>query len=195
MGWLADAISEWIRGLLTEGIKFNFTGMFEDMNTRVGTIASQVGQTPAGWNAGIFSLVRNLSETVILPIAGMILTFILCYELIHTIIERNNMHDFDTFNLFKWIFKTFCAVYILSHTFDIVMFVFALAQNAVNDSADIIKDSLNISLALTELDAQLLAMGIGELIGLYLESIILRFIMNALSVCVFLIIYGRMIET
>ena len=194
MGWLSNAIADWLKGLIIDGIKFNFTGMFEDMNARIGDIASQVGQTPAGWNAGIFSLVRTLSESVIMPIAGMILTFILCYELIHLIIERNNMHEFDTFNLFKWMFKTFCAVYILTHTFDIVMFVFSLAQNAVNNSASIIAGSLNMTLALTELDAQLLAMSVGELLGLYLESIILRFIMNALSICVFLIIYGRMIE-
>jgi len=194
MGWLSDAIADWLKGLIIDGIKFNFTGMFEDMNARIGDIASQVGKTPAGWNAGIFSLVRTLSESVIMPIAGMILTFILCYELIHLIIERNNMHEFDTFNLFKWMFKTFCAVYILTHTFDIVMFVFSLAQNAVNNSASIIAGSLNMTLALTELDAQLLAMSVGELLGLYLESIILRFIMNALSICVFLIIYGRMIE-
>jgi len=194
MGWLADALAEWLRGIFTEGIKSNFTGMFEDMNARVGEVASQVGQTPEGWNSGIFSLVRTLSESVIMPIAGMILTFILCYELIHLILERNNLHEFDTFNLFKWMFKTFCAVYILTHTFDIVMFVFSLAQNAVNKSAGIIAGSLNLELALTELDAQLLAMTVGELIGLYFESIILRFVMNAISICVFLIIYGRMIE-
>ena len=191
---LFDAIADWFRGLLIDGIMFNFTGMFNDMNARVGEIAGQVGQTPAGWNAGIFALVRTLSETVVIPIAGMILTFVLCYELIHLIIEKNNMHDFDTFNLFKWIFKTFCAVYILTHTFDIVMFVFALAQNAVNNSAGIIAGSLDMPLAMTELAAQLEAMGVGELIGLFFESAILRLIMNAISVCVFLIIYGRMIE-
>ena len=191
---LTDLIGDWIRGLLTDGIIFNFTGMFNDMNTRVGEIAGQVGQTPAGWNAGIFALVRTLSETVVIPIAGMILTFVLCYELIHLIIEKNNMHDLDTFNLFKWILKTFCAVYILTHTFDIVMFIFALAQNAVNNSAGIISGSLDLNLSLAELADQLAAMGIGELIGLYFESVILRFLMNAISICVFLIIYGRMIE-
>jgi hypothetical protein len=164
------------------------------MNERVGDIAGQVGQTPEGWNSGIFDLVRNLSETVIIPIAGMILTFIVCYELIHLIIERNNMHEFDTFMIFKWIFKTFCAVFILTHTFDIVMFVFGIAQNPVNNSANIIKGSLNVDVALTDLANQLAAMGVGELIGLYFESQILRFVMKAISVCVFLIIYGRMIE-
>ena len=189
-----NAITDWFRELLINGIMFNFTGMFNDMNARVNDIATQVGQTPAGWNAGIFNLIRTLSETVVIPIAGMILTFILCYELIHMIIERNNMQDFETFMLFKWIFKAFCAVFILTHTFDIVMFVFALAQNAVDSSAGIIAGSLDAEVALAELADQLADMGIGELLGLYLESLILRFVMMAVSVCVFLIIYGRMIE-
>jgi len=189
-----DSIVDWFVGLLIDGIIYNFTGMFNDMNARVNTIASQVGQTPQGWNAGIFNLIRTLSEMVVVPIAGMILTFILCYELIHMIIERNNMHDFDTFMLFKWIFKTFCAVFILTNTFNIVMFVFGLAQNAVNNSAGIITGSLDVEVAITELASQLEEMGIIELTGLYLESLVLRFVMKAVSICVFLIIYGRMIE-
>jgi len=167
-----DAIYEWFRGLLIDGILHNFNGLFEATNARVNDIAAQVGQTPAGWNAGIFNLIRTLSETVIIPIAGMILTFILCYELIHMIIERNNMQDFETFMLFKWIFKAFCAVFILTNTFDIVMFVFGLAQNAVNGSAGIISGSLNMELAIAELAERLAEMGIGELIGLYFESMI-----------------------
>ena len=194
MGTLFDSIAEWFRGILVDGITANFTGMFDEVNSKVGDIATQVGQTPAGWNAGIFSLVRTLSETVIIPIAGVILTFILCYELITMIIEKNNMADFDTFNIFKWIFKTFCAVYILTNTFNIVMFVFGLAQNVVNGSAGIIDSSLDMNLALTNLVEQLEDMGIGELIGLYLESGILSIAMKAISVCVFIIVYGRMIE-
>jgi len=191
---IGDAISDWIKGLFIDGIMANFTGMFSDMNERVGDIASQVGQTPAGWNAGIFALIRTLSETVIIPIAGMILTFVLCYELIHLIIEKNNMHEFDTFNLFKWMFKTFCAVYILTHTFDIVMFVFALAQNAVNSASGVISGSLDMNIAMADIAEQLAVMGVGELIGLFFESAILRVVMKAVSVCVFLIVYGRMIE-
>ena len=191
---LTDSIGEWFRGLFTDGITANFTGMFNEVNTRVGEVASQVGQTPQGWNAGIFNLVRNLSETVIIPIAGMILTFILCYELITMVIEKNNMHDFDTFVIFKWIFKTFCAVYILTHTFDIVMFVFGMAQNVVNNSAGIVRGSLDMDMALQNLADQLAAMGIGELIGLYFESLILSLAMNAISLCIFIIVYGRMIE-
>ena len=191
---LFDSIAEWFRGLLIDGIVGNFSGMFNEVNTKVGEIASQVGQTPAGWNAGIFNLVRTLSETVIIPIAGMILTFVLTYELIHMVIERNNMHDFETFIFFKWIFKTFVAVYILTHTFDIVMGVFGLAQHVVNSSAGIINGSLNMNLAMSDLADQLAAMGTGELIGLYIESLILSFAMKAMSLCIFIIIYGRMIE-
>jgi hypothetical protein len=191
---LFDTIYNWFKGILVDGILFNFTGMFSDMNARVNSVAAQVGQTPQGWNANIFNLIRNLSETVIIPIAGMILTFILCYELITMIIEKNNMQDFETFTLFKWIFKTFVAVFILTHTFDIVMFVFALAQNAVNNSASLIAGSLNLDVALTELSAQLMEMSVGGLLGLYFQSILLRFVMMGASVCVFLIIYGRMIE-
>ena len=191
---LFDAIDDWFRGLLIDGITFNFTHMFTEANREINEIAGQVGQTPAGWNAGIFALIQTLSETVITPIAGIILTFILCYELIHMIIERNNMHDFETFMLFKWIFKSFCAVLILTNTFNIVMFVFGLAQTVVDGSAGIITGSLDMELALADLATQLEAMGIGELIGLYLQSILLSFAMNILSICVFLIVYGRMIE-
>jgi hypothetical protein len=191
---LFDSIAEWFRGILVEGILANFTGMFDEVNTKVGEIAAQVGQTPEGWNSGVFSLIRTLSETVIIPVAGIILTFVLCYELISMIIEKNNMHDFDTFQIYKWIFKTFVAVFILTHTFDIVMGIFELAQHVVNQSAGIIGGSLDMTLALTDLETQLAAMGVGELIGLYLESAILSLAMKAISLCVFIIIYGRMLE-
>jgi hypothetical protein len=191
---LFDSIAEWFRGLLTEGITSNFTGMFDEVNSKVGEIAGQVGATPQDWNASIFGIIRTLSETVIIPIAGMILTFVLCYELITMIIEKNNMADFDSFNIYKWIFKTFVAVYILTHTFDIVMAVFELSQHVVNQIAGVIGGSLDMNLALTELEVQLAAMGTGELMGLYLESAALSLAMKAISLCVFIIIYGRMIE-
>jgi hypothetical protein len=194
MSTLLDSIAEWFRGVLAEGIIANFTGMFDELNVKVGEIASQVGQTPADWNAGIFSLIRALSETVIIPIAGMILTFILTYELISMVIEKNNMADFDTFIIYKWIFKAFCAVFILTHTFDIVMAIFELARHVVNSSAGLITGSLDMNLALTELETELAAMTTGEMIGLYLESAVLGLAMKAISVCVFIIIYGRMIE-
>ncbi|MCL2776341.1 MAG: CD0415/CD1112 family protein [Oscillospiraceae bacterium] len=191
---LFDSIANWFRGLLIDGIMSNFTGMFNEVNTKVGEIAAQVGQTPQGWNSSVFSLIRTISETVVIPIAGMILTFILCYELITMIIEKNNMAEFDVFTIYKWIFKTFCAVYILTHTFDIVMGVFSLAQHVVNGSAGIIGNSLNMNLALTDLADQMAAMGTGELLGLYMESAVLSLAMKAISLCIFIIIYGRMIE-
>jgi hypothetical protein len=191
---LFDSIAEWFRGLLVDGIIANFTGMFDEVNTKVGEIAAQVGTTPEGWNSGVFALIRTLSETVVIPVAGMILTFVLCYELISMIIEKNNMADFDTFNIYKWIFKTFVAVFILTHTFDIVMGIFELAQHVVNGSAGVIGGSLNMDLALADLEAQLTAMGTGELIGLYIESAILSLAMKAISLCVFIIVYGRMLE-
>jgi len=194
MDSLLAKITEWIKEALIGGITTNFTGMFDMVNQKVGEIAGQVGQTPESFNSGIFSMIKSLSETVVIPIAGMILTFILCYELITMIIDRNNMHDFETWIFFKWIFKTFCAVYILTHTFDIVMAVFALAQNAVNQSAGIIGGSLDMNLALADLQTQLMAMEWYELLGLYLESAIVNLVMQAISVCVFIVVYGRMIE-
>ncbi len=194
MDGLFDSIAEWLRELLIGGITSNFTGMFDDINTEVAGIAGQVGQTPQGWNASVFTLIRTLSETVVIPIAGVILTFILCYELIHMVMEKNNMAEFELFNLYKWIFKTFCATYILTHTFDIVMAVFAVAQDVVDGSAGIISGSLDLNLALADLAAQLEVMGTGELLGLYLESAILRLGIKAMSLCVFIIIYGRMLE-
>ncbi len=191
---ILESIGEWFRGLLSEGIIANFTGMFDEVNREVTNIAGQVGATPESWNPGIFGLVRTLSETVVIPIAGIILTFVLCYELISMVIERNNMAEFEPATLYKWIFKTFVAVFILTNTFDIVMAVFDVGQHIVNQSAGVITGSLDAGVALAELETQLAAMGIGELIGLYIESAILSLAMKAMSICVFIIIYGRMIE-
>jgi len=191
---LSDFIEDWLRELLIEGITSNFTRMFEGLNTRVNDIAVQVGQTPQGWNANIFNMIRNISETVIIPIAGVIMTFILCYELIQMIMERNNLVEFELSKLYTWIFKTFCAVLILTNTFDIVMGVFEMAQSVVNSSAGVIIGSLDVEVALTDLETQLEAMSTGALIQFYLESSILQLAMQAISICVFLIIYGRMIE-
>ena len=191
-GWLTD----WIKQGLIDGIMGQFSGMYDSINTQVMDIASNVGQTPEGWNSGVFSMIRSLSDTAIIPIAGMILTFILCYELIQMIVEKNNMHEFDTFNIYKWIFKTFVAVYILTHTFDIVMGVFGLAQNVINSSAGVISGSLEINgeAALAQLQTMLEGMGVWELLGLWLEANILSICMTALTICIFIIIYGRMIE-
>lgn len=191
-GWLTD----WIKQGLIDGIMGQYAGIYDSINTQVGDIAAQVGQTPQGWNSGVFTMIRTLSDTAIVPIAGMILTFVLCYELIQLIIEKNNMHEFDVFNIYKWIFKTFVAVYILTHTFDIVTGVFGLAQNVVNTSAGVISNSLEVdgAAALAHLETLLQDMGVWELLGLWLETNILHLCITAITICVFLIIYGRMIE-
>ena len=185
-----------MKNSLIDAIMDRFTGMFDSINARVGDIAANVGQTPGGWNPGVFSMIKALSDTVIIPIAGMILTFVLVYELIHMIMERNNMHDFDTFQIYKWIFKTFCAVWILTHTFDIVLGIFDVAQHVISSSASIIQSSLNIDAGST-LDtfrAMLESMSVGGLIGLFLETFIVSLCMQILTIIIFIVIFGRMIE-
>ena len=196
MDWLLDGLFGWIKQGLIDAIMARFAGMYDTINQQVGEIAANVGQTPGSWNPGIYSMIRTLSDIAVIPIAGMILTFVLCYELIQLIIEKNNMHEFDVFNIYKWIFKTFCAVYILTHTFDIVMGVFALAQNVVNASAGVITGSLDVgsSAALAQLEVLLQAMGVWELIGLWLETFIIGLCLWILTICIFIIIFGRMIE-
>ena len=196
MGGILDKLDEWLRGLLADGIKGNLTGMFDSVNTEVGEIAGQVGQTPQAWNGGVFSMIQNLSETVIVPIAGVILTFVMCYELIQLVTERNNLHDIETWMFFKWVFKTFCAVLIVTNTWNIVMGIFDVAQNVVNASAGvIIRDtSVDISSVISNLDAQIEALPTGELFGLWFQSIFVGLTMNILSICIMLVVYGRMIE-
>lgn len=194
MNSLGEWLAQWIKEALIGGIMGNFEGMFDEVNTKVTEIAAQVGQTPEGFNSGVFSMIKSLSDTVIIPIAGMVLTFILCYELIHMIIDHNNLSNFETWIFFKWIFKTFCAVYIVTHTFDIVIGVFELAQHVINGSAGIITGSLDASMSLDALQTTLEGMEWYALLGLYIQSAIISFAMNALSICIFIIIYGRMLE-
>ena len=195
MGFLTDWLNDWLKGLLVDGIMGNLGGLFDNVNNQVGEIATQVGTTPAAWNAGVFSLIRQLSETVVLPIAGLILTFIMCYELIHMIVDKNNLHDIDTWMFFSWVFKTFVAVMILSNTFNIVMGVFDVAQSVVNSAGGIIGGSTAITAdMLATLETDLLAMDIGPLIGLWLQSFLVQVIVLALNIVVFVIVYGRMIE-
>ena len=192
---IIDAIVEWLKGLLISGIMGNLGGLFDTVNTRVGEIADQVGTTPAAWNAGVFSLIRQLSETVILPIAGLVLTFVMCYELIQLLIERNNLHDVDTWIFFKWMFKTVCAILILTNTFNIVMAVFDVAQNVVQNSAGLIQGSTEITPdMLADMEAQLEGMELGPLLGLWLQSFFVQLTMMALNIVIFVIVYGRMIE-
>ena len=188
MGILTEWITEWLKGLLIEGIMGNLEGLFDTVNTRVGEISVQVGTTPAAWNAGVFSLIRQLSETVILPIAGLILTFVATYELIQLIIEKNNLHDLDYWIFFKWIFKTACAILILSNTFNIVMAVFDVSQSVIARAAGIVQGSTDIS------EATLETLGLGSLLGLWLQSLLIHVTMWAINIVIFVIVYGRMIE-
>ena len=193
---ITDMIQEWLKELLIDGITANLTGMFDTLNTRVGEIAGQVGRTPADWNSNIFDMIRNLSETVIVPIAGIILTFVMCYELIQLIIEKNNLHDFDTWIFFKWIFKTFCAVLLVTNTWDIVMAVFDVTQNVVSQSAGVIISDAGIDItdSVNQLETQLDDWSVGALLGLWFQSVFVGLCTQILSICIFLVIYGRMIE-
>ena len=193
---ILDIITDWIKGILRDCIMGNLDGMFDQINSEVGEVAANVGTTPAAWNAGVFSMIRNLSDNVVVPIAGMVLTFVMCYELISMIIDRNNLHDFETFAIYKWIVKTFVAVYLVSHTFDITMAIFEMAQAVVQRSAGIITGSTSVDFAaaLGDVSAQLDAMGIGELFGLLVETMLLKITMPILSLCVMLVLIGRMIE-
>ena len=195
MDFLTDWITKWLKGVLIDGIMGNLSGLFDNVNTQVGEIATQVGTSPASWNAGVFSMIKQLSETVILPIAGLVLTFVMCYELIQMLIDRNNLHDIDTWMFFKWVFKTFVAVLILSNTFNIVMAVFDVAQNVVNKSAGLIGSSTTVTSGMLDnLKTTLQGMDIGPLLGLWMQSIFVKFTMVALNIVVFVIVYGRMIE-
>ncbi len=196
MGSLFDWITDWIKEGLIEAITGQYTSIFESVNSQVADVAGQVGQTPQGWNGGVFSMIQNLSETVVIPIAGMILTFVLVYELIQMILEKNNMHDFDTFNIFKWIFKTFCAVLIVTNTWNIGMAVFDVAQNVVSQSAGVsISDAgIDISGVVGDVETQLADWSVGALLGRWFQSVFVGLCTQILSICIFLVIYGRIIE-
>jgi hypothetical protein len=195
MDFLTDWITEWLKGLLIDGIIGNLGGLFDNVNAQVGEIAANVGMTPGDFSPGVFALIRNLSETVILPIAGLLLTFVMTWELIQMIVERNNLHDIDTAIFWKWILKTFVAVLLLSNTLNIVMGIFDVAQSVVNDAAGLIGGSTDITPWMMDtFRADLEAMDVGPLLGLWLQSIIIGVIVIALNICVFVIVYGRLLE-
>ena len=195
MGSILDAIAEWLKELLISGIMGNLTGVFDSVNSRVGEIATDVGMTPASFSPGIFSMIRSVSETVIIPIAGLILTFIACYELIQLIIEHNNLANFETWIIFKWIFKTFVAVTLISNCFNIVMAVFDVCQNVISRSGGIIGASTSVSdEAIAAMEATLETYGVGTLLGIYLMSFVIQLTLWILSIVIFVIVYGRMIE-
>ena len=193
---ILDIITDWIKGILRACIMGNLDGMFDQINSEVGEVAANVGTTPAAWNAGVFSMIRSLSDNVVIPIAGIIITFVLCYELISMLMEKNNFHDFETYAIYKWILKAFIAVYLVTHTFDITMAIFEVTQNMVQQSAGIITGSTSIDFAtvIGDVSTQLEAMEIGELFGLLVETMLLKITMPILSFCVMIVLVGRMIE-
>ena len=193
---IIDSITEWLKELLISGITANLSGMFDTVNSKVGEIAGEVGKTPSAWNGGVFSMIQSLSDNVIIPIAGIILTFVMCYELIQIVIEKNNLHEIETFMFFKWIFKTFVAVLILTNTFNIIMGIFDMSQHVVSNAAGVIITDTNIDITtvIANMEESLKEMELGPLLGLWLQSTLIGFTMTALSICIFVIIYGRMIE-
>ena len=194
MDLLLNTLTEWLKELLAGAIASNLTGMVDSVNTKVGDIAAQVGQTPQGWNSGIFSMIQNLSNNVILPIAGIILALVMTMEFIRIIMDKNNMHDFDTWSILMWVFKTACAILIVSNTWNIVMAVFDVSQTVVNNAAGIIVGNTDIELVTEGLEETLMAMELSSLIGLWFQSMIVGVTMHILSIIIMLICFGRMIE-
>lgn len=196
MDFIWNKITEWLKGILIDGITGNLQGLFDNVNQQVGSIAGQVGTTPQAWNGSVFSMIHSLSDNVILPIAGVILAIVMTMELLQLVLEKNNMHDFETWVFFKWMFKTFCAVLIVTNTWNIIMGVFDVAQSVVNSAAGIIGTDASIDLTqvIGDLEARLQEMEIGPLLGLWFQSLFVGVTIQALSICIFVIVYGRMME-
>ena len=196
MNFIWTRLTEWLTELLVSSIMGNLTGLFDGINDKVSEIAANVGSTPQAWNGGVFSMVQNLSETVMVPIAGVILTFVMTIELIQMIIDRNNLHDFETFMFYKWIFKTFAAVLIVTNTWNIVMAVFDVAQSVVSSAAGVIiaDTSIDLNAIIVDLETRLMEMEIGPLFSLWFQSMLMGMLSWMLTICIFVIVYGRMIE-
>lgn len=196
MDFLWDKITEWLKEMLVSGVIHNLTGLFEATNQKVSEISGQVAMTPQAWNASVFGMIQNLSESVIVPIAGAILAFVMTLELIQLITDKNNLNDIDTWMFFKWAFKSAAAVLIVTNTWNIVMGVFDAAQSVVNSASGIIVNdtSIDISSVLTDLESTLMAMDIGPLLGLWFQSLFAGICTWAIAICIFIITYGRMIE-
>ena len=193
---LLEDLEDWICDLLTDFITGNLTSMFTDVNEKTGTIATEVGQTPQGWNSGIFNMVRDLSNNVIIPIAGLIIAFVLTYELISMITERNNLYDVDTWMFFKWVFKSFIAVWLVTNTFNITMAIFDVGQHVVNGAAGVIGSDTSIDTAavIQQMQAEMVGMDVGELMQLALETMVVSMCMKIISILITVVMYGRMIE-
>ena len=196
MDFIWDSITDWLKEVLVSGIVSNLSGMFDSTNEQIGEIAGQVGLTPQGWNSGIFSMIQNLSNNVILPLAGAILAIVMTLELIQLITDRNNLNDVDTWMFFKWVFKSAAAVLIVSNTWTIVMGIFDAAQSVVNGAAGVMigNTSIDMSSVVTDLESRLMEMDVGPLLGLWFQSLFVGICTWAITICIFIVIYGRMIE-
>lgn len=196
MNFIWDSITNWLKEVLVSGIVSNLSGLFDSTNEQIGEIAGQVGLTPQGWNSGIFNMIQNLSNNVILPLAGAILAIVMTLELIQLITDRNNLNDVDTWMFFKWVFKSAAAVLIVSNTWTIVMGIFDAAQSVVNGAAGVMigNTSIDISSVVTDLESRLMEMDVGPLLGLWFQSLFVGICTWAITICIFIITYGRMIE-
>jgi len=196
MDTIWESITDWLKEILTAGIMSNLSGMFDSTNQQVSQIVGDVGLTPQAWNSGIFNMIQNLSNTVILPIAGAILAFVMTLELIQLITDKNNLHDVDTWMFFKWVFKSAAAVLIVTNTWTIVMGIFDAAQSVVSSAAGVIvgNTSIDISSIMTDMETRLLDMDVGPLLGLWFQSLFVGICTWAITICIFIVIYGRMIE-
>lgn len=192
---IAQALTEWLEGIVKSGILDNLSDLFGIVNDQVGTIAVNVGQTPQGWNSAVFNLIKTISDTAIVPIAGLVLSFVMTVELLQLLMDKNNGHDLDWTLIFKWIGKSFFAVIIVTNTWDIVMAVFDVAQNVVQSASGIIIDAnLDASELIPTLSKQLNGMELGALLSLWIITLLLRFSMWPITICIFIVVYGRMIE-
>ena len=196
MDFIWNSITDWLKEVLVSGIVSNLSGMFDSTNEQIGEIAGQVGLTPQAWNSGIFNMIQNLSNNVILPLAGAILAIVMTLELIQLITDRNNLNDVDTWMFFKWVFKSAAAVLIVSNTWTIVMGIFDAAQSVVNGAAGVMigNTSIDISSVVTDLESRLMEMDVGPLLGLWFQSLFVGICTWAITICIFIVIYGRMIE-
>ena len=196
MEFLWNKLTEWLKEMLVGGVMSNLTGLFDSINEQVSEIAGTVGTTPQGWNSGVFSMVQSLSNNVVVPIAGVLLAIVMAMELIQMIIDRNNMNDFDMGQIVKWVCKSFVAVILVTSTWDIVMGIFDLAQVVVNNAAGVIisDTALDLSSVITDMEARLMEMEIGPLFSLWIQSALIGILSWILTICIFIIVYGRMIE-
>ena len=196
MDFIWNKVTEWLKGILIGGIMGNLQGLFDNVNQQVSGIAGQVGTTPQAWNSGVYSMIRSLSDNVILPIAGVILAIVMTMELLQLVLEKNNLQSFETWIFFKWIFKTFCAILIVTNTWDIIMGIFDAAQSVVRSAAGIIRADTDIDLVqiIGDLEVRLQEMELGALLGLWFQTLFVGVTLQALSICIFVIVYGRMVE-